>query len=153
MSIREYREKGKEIMNKIFPEITEMVKDLDCAISCRLKSEKSIKEKMKRKNLRVEELNDIVGFRIVGKREDFNEIVKRIYKRFNVVDIEDFFSNTTELGYKAIHLVVNYQNFKVEIQIHTNHTLAFALLCHDLYKKKKVNEKVKRILASLKKVM
>ena len=153
MTIVEYRKKAFVVYRELFRELTELTKDLNVVISGRVKSIESIKQKMKRKNLSIEQLNDVVGFRILSDRKNFNEIVKRIYRKFDVVEIENFFKNPTDLGYKGIHLVIWFNGFRCEIQVHTNHSCAYALLCHELYKKNKIDGKILKILEELKRAL
>ena len=83
-------------------------------ITSRIKSEKSMKEKLERKNLPVtlesalNKVFDAVGVRIICSYiDDVYEIVKMLkqYKDLKVIKEKDYIKNPKENGYRSYHIV------------------------------------------------
>lgn len=105
-------------------------------VSSRLKSKRSIKNKMKKKDYDytyirlVDNINDIAGIRVVCPLEDDIYIVKQIIEnmpKLKVIEEKDYLKHPKKSGYRAYHLIcetpVVIKNetvvIKVEIQIRT----------------------------------
>ena len=93
-------------------------------ISCRVKDPYSILHKLTRKSVKIEELTDIVGFRIIVREEDecyttlklIQEIYKVIPEKYR-----DYIDNPKTNGYRSLHTVILLGSYglPVEIQIRT----------------------------------
>ena len=93
-------------------------------ISCRVKDPYSILHKLTRKSVKIEELTDIVGFRIIVKEEEecytalklIQEIYKVIPEKYR-----DYIDNPKTNGYRSLHTVILLGSYglPVEIQIRT----------------------------------
>ena len=93
-------------------------------ISCRIKDPYSILQKLTRKSVKIEELTDIVGFRIIVREEDecyttlklIQEIYKVIPEKYR-----DYIDNPKTNGYLSLHTVIFLGSYglPVEIQIRT----------------------------------
>jgi ppGpp synthetase/RelA/SpoT-type nucleotidyltranferase len=133
--------------------LEEIFEDLPINVHYRIKSRESILKKCDRKNLSPENLTDILGIRLTAKTGSFQEILRRVFINFKVEEIEDFWFHTTELGYRSFHVLINVDNFIVELQIHTALSSAFALLCHDIYKNHSENEPAKDAVLLLRRTL
>ena len=93
-------------------------------ISCRVKDPYSILQKLTRNSVKIEELTDIVGFRIIVKEEDecytalklIQEIYKVIPEKYR-----DYIDKPKTNGYRSLHTVILLGSYglPVEIQIRT----------------------------------
>ena len=93
-------------------------------ISCRVKDPYSILHKLTRKSVKIEELTDIVGFRIIVNEEDecytalklIQEIYKVIPEKYR-----DYIDKPKTNGYRSLHTVILLDSYglPVEIQIRT----------------------------------
>lgn len=118
-------------------------------IKTRVKSAKSIVEKLKRNNLEFnlenieEHLNDIAGIRIiVGYIDDIYSLVDMILHQDDIelISCKDYIANPKENGYRSLHLVIRIPVFfsnekrlvKVEVQIRTIAMDFWASLEHSL---------------------
>lgn len=104
-------------------------------IKTRIKTVESIIGKLKRKKLKinkenVENLNDIVGARIVVNFiENIYEIVKKINQNtnINIVEEKNYIDNPKDSGYRGYHVIISIpisiegikKDIKCEIQIRT----------------------------------
>lgn len=129
-------------------------------IKIRIKSEESMKEKLKRKNLEVNLENaltkvyDAAGIRIVcAYIDDVYSIVKMLkqYDDLSVIKEKDYIKNPKENGYRSYHIVVSVplkiagKIYKVylEIQIRTIAMDFWSSLEHEMkYKKNIKNPKM-----------
>jgi ppGpp synthetase/RelA/SpoT-type nucleotidyltranferase len=84
------------------------------------KTEKSIVDKLRRQSIRLSQMQDIAGCRIVveGVRRQ-NEVVTAIKGVFAEVEIVDRRENPSH-GYRAVHLVVSTGGRAIEVQVRTN---------------------------------
>jgi putative GTP pyrophosphokinase len=106
------------------------------SVSTRLKSSKSIMEKMMRKHLDVnltsmeQEINDIAGIRVICSYiDDIYMIADALLRQDDVTLIarKDYIKNPKENGYRSLHLIISIPVFfadqkrdtKVEVQIRT----------------------------------
>ncbi|GAB2532900.1 GTP pyrophosphokinase [Gracilibacillus alcaliphilus] len=84
-------------------------------VTARVKPISSIKEKMKRKNIHIDnietELQDIAGVRVVCQFvDDIDDIVERLKSRndFEVIEERDYINHKKESGYRSYHLIISY---------------------------------------------
>lgn len=119
----------------------------------RVKSPKSILEKLKRRGFDVsiksarENLNDIAGVRVICSFvSDIYEIANMLKSQNDIKLIEekDYIKSPKENGYRSLHMVIevpiyfsdHVKNVKVEVQIRTIAMDFWASLEHKLYYKK-----------------
>ena len=112
-------------------------------IKFRIKSEESIKEKMKKQNLNLDKVYDLIGIRFIFKKEnqcyDFLERLK-VNTNFDINEIRDYIKRPKDLDeYKAIHVLIKYDNFLCEIQIMDIDMNKLDEKTHDDYKKGLLN--------------
>ena len=124
-------------------------------ITSRIKSEKSMKEKLERKNLPVtlesalNKVFDAVGIRIICSYiDDVYEIVKMLkqYKDLKVIKEKDYIKNPKENGYRSYHIVFQMKldiagEIKpvfIEIQIRTMAMDFWSSLEHQIKYKKNI---------------
>lgn len=122
-------------------------------IKCRIKTQQSIMEKLKRKGLDytleaiLENINDIAGIRVVCSFiDDIFVIASMLEKQddITIIDKDDYISNPKPNGYRSLHLVVEIPVFfsdkkqlmRVEVQIRTIAMDFWACLEHEIYYKK-----------------
>ena len=118
-------------------------------VTARVKSKKSIINKMKKKNLKytynslVDNINDIAGVRITCPVSEDIFFVKQIIEKIpnlKIIKEKDYINNPKESGYSAYHLIVktpvtiNGETviMKVEIQIRTIAMDFWAEMEHDI---------------------
>ncbi len=136
------------------------------SISSRVKSPKSIIEKIYRKGLPLtidsiwENLNDVAGVRVVCSfLEDIYDVADMFMRQddIEVIEIKDYIKNPKPNGYRSLHLIVSVPIFlsdktlpmKVEVQIRTIAMDFWASLEHQVKYKKGVPD-AERISAELK---
>ena len=93
-------------------------------ISCRVKDPYSILQKLTRKSVKLKELTDIVGFRIIVKEEDeCYTTLKLIQEIYKVIPgkYRDYIDKPKTNGYRSLHTVILLGSYglPVEIQIRT----------------------------------
>ncbi|HJK89025.1 MAG: bifunctional (p)ppGpp synthetase/guanosine-3',5'-bis(diphosphate) 3'-pyrophosphohydrolase (plasmid) [Candidatus Megaira endosymbiont of Mesostigma viride] len=93
-------------------------------ISCRVKDPYSILHKLTRKSVKIEELTDIVGFRIiVNEQDECYTALKLIQEIYKVIPekYRDYINKPKTNGYRSLHTVILLGSYglPVEIQIHT----------------------------------
>lgn len=132
-------------------------------IKTRIKSPKSILEKLHRKNLKldingVDKLCDIVGARIVVDFIDnIYVVIEKLKENKNIKIIEekDYIKNPKKSGYRGYHLIIempiyvegNKKNIKCEIQVRTLAIDTWASNEHKLnYKKDSIDINTKKVL-------
>ena len=126
----------------------------------RLKSEESVLEKCRKKNLEatpdviVSSIHDIVGIRIVCTFVDDIFKVRDAIREFNditVIEEKDYVANAKPNGYRSYHMIVqNTEGYYAEIQIRTISMDTWAALEHDIKYKKDLNVNKELITAELK---
>jgi ppGpp synthetase/RelA/SpoT-type nucleotidyltranferase len=126
----------------------------------RLKSEESVLEKCRKKNLEVtpdvivSSIHDIVGIRIVCTFVDDIFKVRDAIREFNgitVIEEKDYVANAKPNGYRSYHMIVqNTEGYYAEIQIRTISMDTWAALEHDIKYKKDINVNKELITAELK---
>ena len=123
-------------------------------VSGRVKSINSILEKMQRKNISWEELEerveDIAGVRIICQfYEDIEKVANIIRKRqdMEVLEEKDYITHMKESGYRSYHMIIQYhvetldgpRKIRAEIQIRTLAMNFWATIEHSLQYKYKGN--------------
>ena len=123
-------------------------------VSGRVKSINSILEKMQRKNISWEELEekveDIAGIRIICQfSEDIEKVADIIQERQDMrgLEIKDYITHMKESGYRSYHMIIAYhvetlegpREIKAEIQIRTLAMNFWATIEHSLQYKYKGN--------------
>ena len=93
-------------------------------ISCRIKDPYSILHKLTRKSVKIEELTDIVGFRIiVNEQDECYTALKLIQEIYKVIPekYRDYINKPKTNGYRSLHTVILLGSYglPVEIQIRT----------------------------------
>lgn len=134
-------------------------------VSGRVKKISSILDKMQKKNISIEEIedriSDIAGIRIICQFvEDIDKVVEIIHKRtdMEVMSEKDYINNMKESGYRSYHMIIYYdvytldgtKRIQAEIQIRTMAMNFWATIEHSLQYKYKGNmpEHIKVKLAS-----
>jgi len=125
-------------------------------IKCRIKSQMSIMEKLRRKGLDytlesiLGNINDVAGIRVVcAFIDDIYAIAGMLEKQddINVIDKDDYISNPKPNGYRSFHMDVEIpvffsdkrQKMRVEVQIRTIAMDFWASLEHQIYYKKGIH--------------
>ncbi len=93
-------------------------------ISCRVKDPYSILHKLTRNSVKIEELTDIVGFRIiVNEKDECYRALKLIQEIYKVIPekYRDYIDKPKINGYRSLHTVILLGSYglPVEIQIRT----------------------------------
>ena len=119
------REQGSNIVPKI---IEALKKDMDengvqCVVTGREKTPYSIWRKMQQKNASVEQLSDIMAFRIcVPDIASCYQALGIVHSKYHMVPrrFKDYISTPKPNGYQSIHTgVIGPENTRIEIQIRT----------------------------------
>ena len=98
--------------------------DITADISCRVKDPYSILQKLTRKSVKLKELTDIIGFRIiVNEKEECYATLKLIKEIYKVIleKYRDYIDKPKTNGYRSLHTVILLGSYElpVEIQIRT----------------------------------
>lgn len=124
-------------------------------ITSRVKSEESMKEKLKRKNLQVNlgtaltKIYDAAGIRIICEYiDDVYSVVKMLkkYKDLKILQEKDYIKNPKENGYRSYHIVFEVpldiageiHPVNIEVQIRTIAMDFWASLEHEMKYKKNI---------------
>lgn len=123
-------------------------------VNGRVKKISSILDKMQKKNIAIEEIedriSDIAGIRIICQFvEDIDKVVEIIHKRtdMEVMSAKDYINNMKDSGYRSYHMIVYYdvytldgtKRIQAEIQIRTLAMDFWATIEHSLQYKYKGN--------------
>lgn len=100
-------------------------------IYARLKDPYSILKKMKRKEVTIDKLSDLIAFRIIVgcKTECYTslDIINDFY-RFNLKHIKDYIDKPKDNGYQSIHAIVEFlhsrRNAEIQVRSHEMHKVA-----------------------------
>lgn len=137
------------------------------SISCRLKSPKSIIEKLERKGFELsvksieENLNDVAGIRVICSfPDDIYILSQRLCSQddIRVIEIKDYIKNPKPNGYRSLHLILEIPIFlltekkymRVEVQFRTIAMDFWASLEHKVRYKKEIGGAEKEISDELK---
>ena len=122
----------KDIFENLSIELKQLLKEnnISSKIFGREKTPFSIWRKVQKKRVSLEEITDIIGFRIIlNSIDDCYKTLGIIHKRFNCIPgkFKDYISSAKINGYKSIHTSVIGSNRKpIEIQIRTTRMHEFA---------------------------
>jgi GTP pyrophosphokinase len=115
--------------------------NINCNVTGRVKSSYSIWKKMQRKNLSMDQLSDIMAFRVIV--DDVSSCYKSVgilHQEYTAVmgRFKDYISAPKRNGYQSLHSsLVGPQKTKIEVQIRTSIMNEFALngiAAHWMYK-------------------
>jgi len=115
--------------------------NINCNVTGRVKSSYSIWKKMQRKNLSMDQLSDIMAFRVIV--DDVSSCYKSVgilHQEYTAVmgRFKDYISAPKRNGYQSLHSsLVGPQKTKIEVQIRTSIMNEFALngiAAHWIYK-------------------
>src|ERR1700710_633117 len=132
-----------ETIKTISPQLSEKLKSegIDAKVSARVKSAWSIFSKIDRKQIALEQLSDMIGFRLVVKNlEDCYRAVGVVHTSWKVVPgrFKDYISVPKHNDYRSIHTtIVGPGRQRVELQIRTDemHRVAeYGIAAHAAYK-------------------
>jgi len=122
----------KDIFENLSTEFYELLSqnNIKSKIYGREKTPFSIWRKVQKKRVSLEQITDIIGFRIILKSiDDCYKTLGIIHKHYNCIPgkFKDYISSAKINGYKSIHTAVIGSNKKpIEIQIRTNEMHEFA---------------------------
>ena len=122
----------KDIFENLSSEFYELLSqnDIKSKIYGREKTPFSIWRKVQKKRVSLEQITDIIGFRIILQSiDDCYKTLGIIHKHYNCIPgkFKDYISSAKINGYKSIHTAVIGSNKKpIEIQIRTNEMHEFA---------------------------
>jgi GTP pyrophosphokinase/guanosine-3',5'-bis(diphosphate) 3'-pyrophosphohydrolase len=122
----------KDIFEELSFELSEILNDnhINAEIYGREKTPFSIWRKVQKKRVSLEQVTDIIGFRIILKNiDDCYKTLGIFHKKWNCIPgkFKDYISSPKINGYKSIHTAVIGSNKKpIEIQIRTNEMHEFA---------------------------
>lgn len=125
------------------------------SISCRIKTPKSIVEKLQRKGYPLtvdsieQNLNDVAGIRVICSfRDDIYTLSKRLCSQddIRVIEIKDYIKSPKPNGYRSLHLILEVPIFlldekkymRVEVQFRTIAMDFWASLEHKVKYKKDI---------------
>ncbi|MDD4381799.1 MAG: HD domain-containing protein, partial [Candidatus Dojkabacteria bacterium] len=139
------------LLNKYWKKLEEYTNGMDIKILGRVKGEYSIYNKLKKyekewKDPKIEELTDLIAFRVVTKsNDDCFLVLEKIMdnSQVNTDLFDDYISNPKPNGYMAIHTVTKFpdiSNLGIEVQILTEdmeYTNTYGKASHISYKAQK----------------
>lgn len=149
--------------------VKKLIKGIDPKLfdhyTSRVKTNESIKNKLRKKNIPVscenaiENLNDVIGIRIITHyTEEIYTIIDYIKQNYDVVLEKDYIKNPKENGYRSYHIIVKApiiqpkkdfsyaEDINIEIQIRTMGMDFWASIEHYMfYDKKKKNRYISNI--------
>ncbi len=134
---------NQETISTITHELTERLAEagITARVKARVKSPYSIFSKIERKSIALEQLSDMIGFRvIVGSVEQCYRTVGLIHTQWKVVPgrFKDYISVPKHNDYQSIHTtIVGPGRQRVELQIRTeemDRIAEFGIAAHALYK-------------------
>ncbi|HUV32068.1 MAG TPA: RelA/SpoT family protein, partial [Devosiaceae bacterium] len=141
--LRAFRKQSAKSVAQIEMELTRHLaeKGIHAEVSGRLKRAWSIFRKMERKSVGLEQLSDIIGFRVIVDTEDeCYRALGVVHTTWSVVPggFKDYISTPKQNDYRSIHTtIVGPGRQRVELQIRTRkmHQIAeFGIAAHALYK-------------------
>ena len=141
--LTEMQAEFKETIETIKTELTRKLKDegIDARVSSRVKSAWSIATKIERKQIALEQLSDMIGFRIiVPSVADCYAALGIVHTNWKVVPgrFKDYISVPKHNDYRSIHTtIVGLGRQRIELQIRTEemHRIAeYGIAAHAAYK-------------------
>jgi RelA/SpoT family (p)ppGpp synthetase len=128
----EIKSNKKDVFEVLSSELKKILKEnnIETEIYGREKTPFSIWRKVQKKRVSLEQISDIIGFRIIVKNiDDCYKTLGFLHKQWNCIPgkFKDYISSPKINGYKSIHTSVIGSNKKpIEIQIRTNQMHEFA---------------------------
>jgi len=122
----------KDIFETLSVELNNLLiqNNINCKIHGREKTPFSIWRKVQKKRVSLEQITDIIGFRIIlNSIDDCYKTLGILHKEYNCIPgkFKDYISSAKINGYKSIHTAVIGSNKKpIEIQIRTKEMHEFA---------------------------
>ena len=141
--LAELREANKGLVEEITKTLREKLasRGIKADVSGREKKPFSIWSKMERKQISLEQLSDIYGFRVlVDEPEDCYRVIGVVHTSWHLVPgrFKDYISNPKPNGYQSLHTtLIGLRHRRVELQIRTAkmHDIAeHGVAAHVLYK-------------------
>lgn len=139
----EMRKRNKKLLLKIEADLAAKLEEngFDAEVSHREKRPYSIWRKMNNKQISLEQLSDIYGFRVVVKSvDDCYRVLGMVHTNWRAVPgrFKDYISNPKPNDYRSLHTsIVGARIQRVELQIRTKqmHRVAeYGIAAHALYK-------------------
>lgn len=141
--LEELQSEYRETISTISTELSERLamEGITARVKARVKSPYSIFSKIERKSIALEQLSDMIGFRvIVGSIEECYHTVGVVHTKWKVVPgrFKDYISVPKNNDYQSIHTtIVGPGRQRVELQIRTeemDRIAEFGIAAHALYK-------------------
>ncbi|WP_051332242.1 RelA/SpoT family protein [Cucumibacter marinus] len=141
--LKAYQEEAADSVKQITDELSRYLEEKGIAarVQGRFKRPYSVFRKMERKSIGLEQLSDIIGFRvIVDTVDDCYRALGVVHSRWSVVPgrFKDYISTPKQNDYRSIHTtIVGPNRQRVELQIRTRemHQVAeYGIAAHALYK-------------------
>jgi GTP pyrophosphokinase len=116
---------GKDIIPPIVQGLTKLLRKegIHAEVSGRVKKAHSIWRKMHQKNISIEQLSDVMAFRIVVETvPDCYRVLGVLHSKFSVVPgrFKDYISTPKQNNYQSLHTgIIGPSNQRIEIQIRT----------------------------------
>ncbi len=140
--IEELKPEGEKYIQKIIKELTQLLKEnsIKGKVSGRIKGIYSIYNKMQRQNITLDEVYDIIAFRVIVESvKDCYAILGLIHGKWTPIDrFKDYISRPKPNMYQSLHTtVIGPEGKPLEIQIRTTsmHQLAeYGIAAHWKYK-------------------
>ncbi len=141
--LTDFQKQSRKLVRDIERQLRKQLKQMgiDAAVAGRLKRPYSIFRKMQRKSVGLEQLSDIIGFRvIVSTVDDCYRALGVVHTKWSVVPgrFKDYISTPKQNDYRSIHsTIVGPGSERVELQIRTRemHDIAeYGIAAHALYK-------------------
>ena len=109
-------------LNSIETEIKNLFSESDFNIASRMKNFGTLREKLRRTTLKLSEVRDIIGCRVVvlNQNEDQDLVVRQITESIKTekLKIIDRRINSNH-GYRAVHIELHIDRIRLEIQVRT----------------------------------
>ncbi len=144
MQLRQLKNTEVKLLNNIANELKVSLSDLGqdlLSIQGRIKSSDSIFAKLKRTNTSINDLHDILGFRIIVKSiKNCYDILQLLHEKYHKLSdlTKDYIKSPKKNGYQSLHTVIILPcNRKIEVQIRTewmDYIAEHGSASHDKYK-------------------
>ena len=148
--VQEISPQREKVFSEVLQEIQEVLIDneINAVVMGREKTPFSIWRKINEKRISLEQITDLIGFRIITKKpEDCYKTLGVFHSKWSAVPgrFKDYISTPKQNRYQSIHTtIIGPKKQRVEIQIRTEEMNAYAergVAAHWLYKK---NERVSK---------
>ena len=142
--VQEISPQREKVFAEVLQEIKEVLIDngIDADVVGREKTPFSIWRKVNEKRISLEQITDLIGFRIITKKpEDCYKVLGVFHSKWSAVPgrFKDYISTPKQNRYQSIHTtIIGPKKQRVEIQIRTEEMNAYAergVAAHWLYKK------------------